>query len=191
MRRQPFDTVGRVELDWQPVLEHLDLVAPPVAAALLKLSFADEIRVAPIDPDLADTTAFCERYGVTLDHSANCVIVAGRRGGETSYAAGLLLATTRLDVNGSVRQRLSARKASFAPLAQATELTAMEYGGITAIGLPGWPVLVDSRVPQVSGLVIIGSGIRASKLALPAARTAQLPAAEVIDGLAQLAQNAQ
>ena len=82
-------------LDWQPVLDRLDLVAAPVAAALADLPFADEMLVAPIDPELADTAAFCERYGVTLDESANCVVVAGKRAGETSYAAGLLLATTR------------------------------------------------------------------------------------------------
>ncbi len=174
-----------MDLDWVPVLDHLELVAPPVAAALAQLSFADEVRVAAIDADLADTAAFCERYGVAPERSANCVIVAGKRAGETTYAAGLLLATTRLDVNGPARARLGARKASFAPLVDATQLTGMEYGGITAIGLPGWPVLVDSRVPLADGLVVIGSGIRASKLALPAARVGQLPAAELIDGLAQ------
>jgi prolyl-tRNA editing enzyme YbaK/EbsC (Cys-tRNA(Pro) deacylase) len=174
-----------VNLDWQPVLDHLELVAKPVATALAGLVFADEIQVAPIDPDLADTAAFCDTYGVTLDQSANCVIVAGKRAGATSYAAGVLLATTRLDVNGVVRNRLDARKASFAPLAEAVELTGMEFGGITPVGLPGWPVLVDSRVPAVDGVVIIGSGIRASKLALPAARMSELPAAAVIDQLAQ------
>jgi prolyl-tRNA editing enzyme YbaK/EbsC (Cys-tRNA(Pro) deacylase) len=175
-----------VKLDWQPVLDHLDLVADPVAKALTELTFANEVQVAPIDPDLADTAAFCDTYGVTLDQSANCVIVAGKRAGVTSYAAGVLLATTRLDVNGVVRQRLDARKASFAPLAEAVELTGMEFGGITPLGLPGWPVLVDSRVPLVDDLVIIGSGIRASKLALPAARMTELPAAEVIENLAGL-----
>jgi prolyl-tRNA editing enzyme YbaK/EbsC (Cys-tRNA(Pro) deacylase) len=173
-------------LDWQPVLDRLDLVADPVAAALVALPFAGEILVAPIDPELADTAAFCERYGVTAQESANCVVVAGKRAGETSYAAGLLLATTRLDVNGAVRRRLDARKASFAPLAEAVELSGMEYGGITPVGLPGWPVLVDSRVAASAGMVIIGSGIRGSKIALPAARVSELPAAEVLTDLAIL-----
>ena len=177
-----------MDLDWQPVLDHLDLVAAPVAEALAQLPFADEVKVAPIDPELADTAQFCARYGVTPEQSANCVIVVGKRAGETTYAAGLLLATTRLDVNGAVRTRLGARKASFAPLAEAIELTGMEFGGITAIGLPGWPLLVDSRVAAAGGQVVIGSGIRASKLALPAARVAQLPAAELIGGLAQTVQ---
>jgi prolyl-tRNA editing enzyme YbaK/EbsC (Cys-tRNA(Pro) deacylase) len=176
-----------VELEWRPVVDHLDLVAVPVAVALAGLPFADEIEVAPIDPDLADTAAFCERYGVSPDVSANCVVVAGKRAGQTSYAAGLVLATTRLDVNGAVRQHLGARKASFAPLADVVEATGMEFGGITPIGLPGWPVLVDSRI--VAGApVVIGSGIRGSKLTLPAARLAELPAAIVLAQLAVAAQ---
>jgi len=171
-------------LDWRPVWERSELTAAPVAAALARIAFSDQIWVAPIDPELADTAAFCARYDVTLEQSANCVVVAGKRAGATTYAAGLLLASTRLDVNGVVRSRLGARKASFAALADAVELTGMEYGGITPIGLPGWPVLVDSRVGERAGMVIIGSGIRGSKLALPADLVAQLPDVEVVTGLA-------
>jgi prolyl-tRNA editing enzyme YbaK/EbsC (Cys-tRNA(Pro) deacylase) len=177
-------TIPPGTLDWRPVLERTQLTAAPVAAALAQIAFSDQIWVAPIDPELADTAAFCARYEVTLLQSANCVVVAGKRAGETTYAAGLLLATTRLDVNGAVRSRLAARKASFAPLADTVEATGMEYGGITPIGLPGWPVLVDSRVVEQDGMVIIGSGIRASKLALPAAMVAELPDVEVVTGLA-------
>ena len=110
-------------------------------------STVDQVLVAPIDAELADTAAFCEAYGVALDESANCVIVAGRRGEVTRYAACVVLATTRADVNGVVRKLLDARKASFAPMDDAVELTGMEYGGITPIGLPAdWPILVDARV---------------------------------------------
>jgi prolyl-tRNA editing enzyme YbaK/EbsC (Cys-tRNA(Pro) deacylase) len=112
------------------------------------------------------------------------VVIAGRRGDVTSYAACMVLATTRADVNGVVRKRLDARKASFAPMDDAVRLTGMEYGGITPIGLPAdWPVLVDAAV-LARDVVVIGSGIRASKLALPSAALATLPAAEVIEGLA-------
>lgn len=142
------------------------------------------MAVAPIDPSLADTAAFCERYGVTLADSANCVVIAGRRGADTSYAACVVLATTRADVNGVVRRRLGARKASFAPMDDAVALTGMEYGGITPIGLPAdWPVLIDAAVLRRE-VVVIGSGIRASKLALSPALLAALPGAEVIEGLA-------
>jgi prolyl-tRNA editing enzyme YbaK/EbsC (Cys-tRNA(Pro) deacylase) len=170
-------------LEWRPV--NADLVAAPVAAALASVFTSDvDVAVAPIDPGLADTATFCETYGVALDDSANCVVIAGRRGSETSYAACVVLATTRADVNGVVRRRLDARKASFAPMDDAVRLTGMEYGGITPVGLPaGWPVLIDAAVLK-RDVVVIGSGIRASKLGLPAAALATLPGAEVIDGLA-------
>ena len=106
-----------------------------------------EVGVAEIDPELADTAAFCERYGVTPAESANCVVVTGRRDGEPRYAACVVLATTRADVNGLARRELDVRKASFAPMDVAVAETGMEYGGITPIGLPaGWPVLVDAAV---------------------------------------------
>jgi prolyl-tRNA editing enzyme YbaK/EbsC (Cys-tRNA(Pro) deacylase) len=173
---------GPGTLDWRVATG--ELLAPPVAAALATWTRAADVLVAPIDPELADTAAFCERYGVDLADSANCVVIAGRRGGETRYAACLVLACTRADVNGVVRRRLDARKASFASMDDAVALSGMEYGGITPLGLPaGWPVLVDSAVLG-RDTVVIGSGLRRSKLALPAAALADLPTAEVIDGLA-------
>ena len=129
-----------------PALDRPDLLGKPVLAALEADAPADAalVGVAEIDPDLADTAAFCDAYGSPLDGSANCVVVAGRRGEDTRYAACLVLATTRADVNGLVRKRLNARKASFAPMDDAVALTGMEYGGITPIGLPAdWPVLVE------------------------------------------------
>lgn len=90
----------------------------------------------------------------------------------------MVLATDRADVNGVVRRRLDARKASFASMEQAVADTAMEYGGITPLGLPAdWPVLVDDAVISVE-LAVIGSGVRRSKVALPGALLAELPGAE-------------
>ena len=101
--------------------------------------------VAAIDDDLADTAAFTEAYGVPPEASANCVVVAARRAGQTTLAACLVLATTRADVNGLVRRHLGARKASFAPQDVAVAESGMAYGGITPVGLPAaWPVLVDA-----------------------------------------------
>jgi prolyl-tRNA editing enzyme YbaK/EbsC (Cys-tRNA(Pro) deacylase) len=166
-----------------PALDRLDLVAAPVAAALQQWKRAADVRVAPIDPDFADTAAFCEMYDVAPERSANCVVVAAKRGGETRYAACMVLATTRADVNGVVRRHLDARKASFAPRDDAVTLTGMEYGGITPIGLPAaWPVLVDAAV-VAAGPVVVGSGLRGSKIELPGEALGDLPGAVVLDGL--------
>ena len=168
----------------RPALAAPDLVAPPVAAFLRGWPQAREVAVAPIDPDLADTAAFVEAYGVPPDASANCVVVSGRRDGVERVAACLVLATTRADVNGAVRRLLDVRKASFLPMERAVEETGMEYGGITPLGLPeSWRVLVDARIPAV-GHVVVGSGVRRSKLVLPGPVLAQLPRAEVVEGLA-------
>ena len=172
-------------LETELARERPDLLATPVAKAIATLpdDVASGIRVAEIDPDLADTAAMTEAYGLSLDISANCVVVAGRRAGEERFAGCVILATTRVDVNNVVRRRLDVRKASFASMDAATEATAMEYGGITPIGLPAeWPLLVDGAVID-AGDVCVGSGVRRSKLFLPGATLARLPAAEIVDGL--------
>ena len=169
-----------------PALDRPELLAASVATALAELGAklpGDEVGVAEIDPELADTAAFCERYGVAPGESANCVVVAGRRDGQVRFAACVVLATMRADVNGVVRRQLDVRKASFAPVETAVAETGMEYGGITPIGLPGgWPVFVDAAAAAVK-LVVVGSGIRRSKLILPGAVLASLPGAEIVDGL--------
>lgn len=167
-----------------PATERLDLLAAPVAAAVEagRVGTARAaVRVAEIDPELADTAQFCAAYDVPLEISANCVVVAGKRGGEVGYAACMVPATTRADVNGVVRRHLGARKASFAPMDTAVSLTGMEYGGITPLGLPAeWPILVDRRVAEAAD-VVIGSGLRRSKVLIPGASLAELPGAEVLD----------
>jgi prolyl-tRNA editing enzyme YbaK/EbsC (Cys-tRNA(Pro) deacylase) len=165
-------------LTWAPAVEHSELLAAPVQAALEK----DPITayVAAIDPALADTAAFCAAYEVPLEASANCVVVAGRRGEQHTMAACLVLATDKADVNKTVRKHLGVRKISFASMADVVAETSMEYGGITPIGLPGgWPILVDEAV-ATSHWVVIGSGIRGSKIALPGPTVAALPGATVL-----------
>ncbi len=170
-------------LTWLPAAEHPELLGAPVAAALAQLD--GPAWVAAIDDELADTAAFTEAYGVPLEASANCVVVAARRAGQTTLAACLVLATTRADVNGLARRHLGARKASFAPQDVAVAESGMAYGGITPVGLPSsWPVLVDAAVAGAD-VVVIGSGTRGSKLAVPGAVLAALPSAQVLDGLGQ------
>jgi prolyl-tRNA editing enzyme YbaK/EbsC (Cys-tRNA(Pro) deacylase) len=172
-------------LDLQPAGDRRELLAAPVAAAIDALPDAGQVLVAEIDPGAADTAEFCARYGVGLDEAANCVVVAARRGELTRLAACLVLATTRADVNSLVRRHLGARRASFAPMELAVAETGMEYGGITPLGLPpDWPLLVDAAVAKAER-VIVGSGLRRSKLSVPGAVLAALPGAEVLDGLGQ------
>jgi prolyl-tRNA editing enzyme YbaK/EbsC (Cys-tRNA(Pro) deacylase) len=174
----PVDHPTLGTLDWRPATERSALLAPPVAAAVRALDLP--CFVAPIDPDLADTAAFCRAYDVGLDVSANCVVVAGRRGETTTTAACLVLASDRADVNKVVRKRLDVRKISFASMDDAVQQTGMEYGGITPVGLPaGWPVLVDEAVARTAW-VVIGSGVRGSKIALPGAAVSALPGAETL-----------
>lgn len=174
----------RLGFDTTPALDRPDLLAPPVQAALEAWPHAPEVRVFEIDPDLADTAALCEATGLPLEASVNCVLVGGARAGDERVAACLVRADTRADVNNVVRRLLDVRKASFLPMERAVADSAMEYGGITPVGLPaGWRLLLDSRVVDVDDAVI-GSGVRRSKLLLPGSLLAELPGAEVVEHLA-------
>lgn len=141
-------------------------------------------EIVPCDPDLADTAAFCATYGYGLDQSANAIVVVGK-GEPRVYAACLVLATTRLDVNGTVRRRLGVKKASFAGADETAEMTGMQIGGVTPYGLPdGLPLWIDARIMDVPR-VIVGGGSRDRKLLVPPGSLAALPGAEVVDDLAK------
>ena len=164
-------------------LDRPDLLAEPVAAALRSWPRADDVAVAEIDPDLADTAALTEAYDLPLSASANCVVVSGRRAGEERIAACVVRADTRADVNNLVKRTLDVRKASFLAMDRAVEETGMEYGGITPVGLPAdWRVLVDASVPDIE-VAIIGSGVRRSKLLLSGRDLAELPGVEMLEDL--------
>jgi len=145
---------------------------------------ADQLLYVDTDPEVADTAAFVEHYGADLAQtSANCVVVAAKRGGERTLAACVVLSRTRVDVNGTVRRQLGARKASFASQDTAVAETGMEYGGITPIGLPaGWPLLIDAAVTGLPW-TLLGSGRRRGKLIVPGKALAELPGAVVLEGL--------
>jgi prolyl-tRNA editing enzyme YbaK/EbsC (Cys-tRNA(Pro) deacylase) len=165
-------------LDWLPALDHPELLARPVIEAIAKLGV--ECFVAAIDASKADTAEFCAAYEVPLDVSANCVVVAGRRGELSVMAACLVRASDRADVNRVIRKRLDVRKISFAGMDDAVRETGMEYGGITPIGLPpSWTILVDEAVARLD-MIVVGSGIRGSKIAMPGLSTANLPNAEIL-----------
>jgi prolyl-tRNA editing enzyme YbaK/EbsC (Cys-tRNA(Pro) deacylase) len=166
-------------LTFLPVSEHFDLVATPVKK-MLEVLDASDVYVGEIDASLSDTAAFCAQYQVGMEQGANCVIVESKRGDRVWYAACVILGSDRVDVNGAVKKQLDARRVSFAPMDSAVALTGMEYGGITPVGLPDdWPLLVDESVANAEW-VIIGSGVRASKLLVSGAFLASLPNANVL-----------
>jgi len=166
-----------------PASTRPDLLGEPTRAALTDTALLDRVGVVEIDPTFSDTAATQEAFGLDLDTLANCVVVGGKREGSERLAACVVLATTRADINRVVKRFLDVRKASFLPMDRAVELTGMEYGGIAPIGLPaGWPVLVDRRVIETD-VVVIGSGVRRSKILLPGMLLTGLPGVEVMDGL--------
>ena len=165
-------------------LERPDLLGGPVAAFLETWPAADEVAVVEIDPELADTAAMTKAYDVPIEASANCVVVSGRRGGVERFAACLVRADTRADVNNVVKRLLDVRKASFLATERAVELSGMAYGGITPIGLPStWRLLVSDLVAD-RDQVVVGSGTRTGKLLLPGGALLRLPGAELVTDLA-------
>jgi prolyl-tRNA editing enzyme YbaK/EbsC (Cys-tRNA(Pro) deacylase) len=142
-----------------------------------------EYELFPCDPALADTAAFCRAYGFDPADSANTIVVIGKASPPV-YAACVVLATHRLDVNRAVRTRLGTRKASFASADETRDLTGMEIGGVTAFGLPeGLPLWVDAAVMDRERIVL-GGGSRSWKVIAPPVILRTLPNVEVVEGLA-------
>jgi len=146
------------------------------------------VDVVDCDPALADTAEFCAAYGYDLEDSANAIVVIGKPSGADAvptYAACVVLASTRLDVNRAVRKRLGTKKASFAPADVTAQLTGMAIGGVTPFALPaGLPLWIDARVME-RRRIVVGGGSRAAKVVGPPSMLLTVPGAEVVDGLAQ------
>ena len=155
--------------------------APEVTSHLADLGL--EYEVIDCDPSLADTAQFCEAYGVPMEKSANAILVASRKP-EGHNAVCVVLAHTKLDVNGTVRRKLGVRKVSFAPADLTKALTGQEIGGVTVFGLPSdIPVWFDSRVMDCDW-VIVGAGSRTAKIKFDPTQLGGLEGYEVVDGLA-------
>ena len=142
-----------------------------------------EFEIMDCDPELADTNVFCREYGINLEDSVNAIVVKTKTG-ELKYAACALLATTRLDINKTIRKKLSARKVSFADIEETSKLTAMEIGGVTPLSLPSsLPLWVDSKVMQRNSIVI-GGGNRSSKIKISPKIFDYTINTEIVEGLA-------
>ena len=168
---------------WHTAIVDDDATASdPVLAAAAATGVPFE--VVACDPGLADTAAFCAAYGYRLDQSANAIVVVGKSEPRV-YAACLVLASTRLDVNGAVRRKFGVKKASFASGDETIAITGMQIGGVTPYGLPaGLPIWIDAAV-MACDQVIVGGGSRDRKLLVPPASVVALPDAEVVVDLAK------
>jgi prolyl-tRNA editing enzyme YbaK/EbsC (Cys-tRNA(Pro) deacylase) len=139
-------------------------------------------EVIAIDPDYADTAAFCERYAVPLEHAGNTIVVSSKKE-PRRYAACVVKATTRLDVNHTLRRLMGVSKLSFASAEETMALTGMLIGGVTVFALPpGLPVYVDDKLLGLDW-VILGSGSRSSKIKIPPEVFRRLPTAQIVSGL--------
>ena len=137
----------------------------------------------PCDPALADTASFCAAYGFDPADSANTIVIVGKAA-PRRYAACVVLAPQRLDVNRVVRARLGTRRTSFAAADETRELTGMEIGGVTPFGLPpGLPLWVDAAV-MTRGQIVLGGGSRTWKVIAPPQILLSLPGVEIVEGLA-------
>jgi prolyl-tRNA editing enzyme YbaK/EbsC (Cys-tRNA(Pro) deacylase) len=161
---------------------HTELLLPVVRTALKRGGLTYEVLAC--DASLADTAAFCEHYGYSLNQSANTILVANRRD-ESQVVACLVLADSKLDVNKTVARLMGTKKVSFAASDLTQQVSGMEIGGVTVFGLPdGIPVYIDSRVMGQSEIVM-GGGNRTSKVMLKPDELKKLPNVEIIEGLGQ------
>jgi len=162
-------------------MSETDEIEGSVRAALETL--AEAFEILPCDPELADTAAFCAHYGIPPGQSGNTIVVATKKEPKT-YAACLVLATTRLDVNHTVRKLLNGQKLSFASGEETRALTGMMMGGVTVFGLPPEiPIFIDSAVLE-AGSVVVGGGSRSSKIRIAPEILRRIPNAAIIEGLA-------
>ncbi|HEY7649578.1 MAG TPA: YbaK/EbsC family protein [Methylomirabilota bacterium] len=151
-----------------------------VVQALSALGVAYE--VIPIDPTYADTAAFCAQYGFPLDRAGNTIIVASKKDPK-QFSACVVKATSRLDVNHTVKSLMGVSKLSFASPEETKALTGMMIGGVTIFALPqDLPIYLDDKL-LAHDWIILGSGSRSSKIKIAPSALERLPGARVISGL--------
>ncbi len=175
-----------MNLDFQPLEGREDLVAPAVAEFVQKQGLSQTVKVARINPDFADGELLSKEYDIPYKMEVNCLVVEGSRGEDKKYAALLVPYGKRAKTNATVKRPLDASKIHFADLKVVLEVTGMEFGSITPVGLPeDWLILVDSQLLK-EGNLVLGSGLVSSKILLPSAVLAKLlPNVQVIEGLAK------
>lgn len=176
-------------LEFKPVVERPDLVPSTVLEVVTSWSVPQEktdFLVAEIDPEFAGGIELCNKYNLNPMHGANCLVVMGSRAGNNTFASCLVPVGYRYDMSGVIRKAMNARQVSVAPLDFVLSESKMEYGSITPIGLPkDWLLFIDPLVLK-SERIIIGGGLKRSKLSIPSSTLLSLPNAVQLDGVAKL-----
>ena len=140
-------------------------------------------EMVEIDPQYADTAAFCARYGYPMEQSANTIIVGSKKEPKR-YCACVVRATRRVDVNHAVRKLLGVSRLSFADPEETRVLTGMMLGGVTVFALPSdLPIYVDDGLMPLPW-IILGGGSRSLKVKITPEVFRVLPNTSVIPGLA-------
>jgi prolyl-tRNA editing enzyme YbaK/EbsC (Cys-tRNA(Pro) deacylase) len=138
--------------------------------------------LVPIDPEYADTAAFCARYGFPVARSANTIIVASKKE-PRQFAACVVRADRRLDVNHTVRKLMGVSRLSFADAEDTRLLTGMMIGGVTVFALPdALPIYVDDTL-MAFDWIILGGGSRSLKIKIAPAVFPRITAATIVPGL--------
>ena len=161
-------------------MENAELLHPLVAEAVERFNL--QARVMACDPALADTAAFCEFYKFRPEQTCNAILAAGKTE-PIKFACCLILSSCKLDVNKVVCRLLEIKKCSFASAEQTIQMTQMEIGGVTPVGVSAMPIFVDERVMD-NDLVVLGGGNRSSKLLLNPAELKKIAGLEVVNSLA-------
>jgi len=173
-------------LIFQPVLTHPALVAPSVLKAVENWqgqTARDEIKVAEIDPALCGGNELFAHYNLDPLEGANCLVVEAKRGDNKTLCACLAPVGFKMDLGGVLRKHVNARIVSMAPLDFVLEATQMEHGSVTPVGLPPeWRIFIDANLKDTKRL-IVGGGLKKSKLQLPLTALLELPQAELLEGL--------
>ncbi|MBQ6334484.1 MAG: hypothetical protein IJI46_05410 [Erysipelotrichaceae bacterium] len=174
-----------MKLQTESLLQNRELVPAAVYGRVEKLVDGDKVMVAAIDPAYADGQLLHEHYETPLEWELNCIVVEGRRGDNVKYAAILLPYGKRVNTGSIVRQKLDAKKVSFADLNYVIEKTGMEFGSITPVGLPeDWFILIDEEV-FAQETIIIGGGLVSTKIIMSSYILKDLPNVHIMHGLAK------
>ena len=162
-----------------------DILPESVYRCLKTIDPEGAAKVGEIDPACADGESLHQVYGVPYEKELNCLVVAGSRGEETTYAALLVPYGKRASMNSVVRTPLNAKRVVFADLDYVIQMTGMEFGSITPVGLPeGWKILAEETILEQES-VIIGGGKVCSKLEIPTSLLKKLPGFIAVKGLAK------